>query len=43
MTITQRLVSLFSLLAMSLIVQVIISSSVISGFQSRFEYVQGLC
>jgi len=40
MTITQRLVSLFSLLAMSLIVQVIISSSVISGFQSRFEYVQ---
>lgn len=40
MTITQRLVLIFSLLAMSLIALVIISLSVISGFQSRFEYVQ---
>lgn len=40
MTITQRLMLIFSLLAMSLIVLVIISVSVISGFQSRFEYVQ---
>jgi len=40
MTITQRLVMIFSLLAMSLIALVIISLSVISGFQSRFEYVQ---
>lgn len=39
MTITQRLVLIFSLLAMSLIALVIISLSVISGFQSRFEYV----
>ena len=40
MTITQRLVLIFSLLAMSLIALVIISLSVITGFQSRFEYVQ---
>lgn len=40
MTITQRLVLIFSLLAMSLIALMIISLSVISGFQSRFEYVQ---
>ncbi|MFW0699825.1 methyl-accepting chemotaxis protein [Pantoea sp. R13S299] len=40
MSITQRLVLIFSLLAMSLIALVIISLSVISGFQSRFEYVQ---
>lgn len=40
MSITQRLVLIFSLLAMSLIALVVISLSVISGFQSRFEYVQ---
>lgn len=40
MTITQRLVLIISLLAMSLIALVIISVSAISGFQSRFEYVQ---
>ncbi|UIL54986.1 MULTISPECIES: methyl-accepting chemotaxis protein [Pantoea] len=40
MTITQRLVTVFSLLAISLIALAIISLSVISGFQSRFEYVQ---
>jgi len=39
-TITQRLVLIISLLAMSLIALVIISVSAISGFQSRFEYVQ---
>lgn len=40
MTITQRLVWVFSLLAISMIALVIISLTVISGFQSRFEYVQ---
>ncbi|MGD9426984.1 methyl-accepting chemotaxis protein [Pantoea sp. NSTU24] len=40
MTITQRLVLILSLLAISLIALVIFSLSVISGFQSRFEYVQ---
>lgn len=40
MTITQRLVLAFSLLALSLCALVAVSLSVISGFQSRFEYVQ---
>ncbi|ORM86875.1 methyl-accepting chemotaxis protein [Mixta gaviniae] len=40
MTITQRLLLAFSLLALSLFAIVAVSFSVISGFQSRFEYVQ---
>lgn len=40
MTITQRLVLTFSLLAAALCVLAFMSLSVISGFQSRFEYVQ---
>lgn len=40
MTITQRLLLAFSLLALSLFAIVAVSLSVISGFQSRFEYVQ---
>ena len=40
MSITQRLSLAFSLLAISLFAVVAVSLSVISGFQSRFEYVQ---
>ena len=40
MTITQRLLLAFFLLALSLFSLVAVSLSVISGFQSRFEYVQ---
>ncbi|WP_367162924.1 methyl-accepting chemotaxis protein [Kosakonia cowanii] len=40
MSITQRLSLAFSLLALSLFAMVAVSLSVISGFQSRFEYVQ---
>ncbi len=40
MTITQRLLLVFFLLALSLLAIVSVSLSVISGFQSRFEYVQ---
>ncbi|MBS0908510.1 methyl-accepting chemotaxis protein [Tatumella sp. JGM118] len=40
MTITQRLLLAFTLLALSLISMVAVSLTVISGFQSRFEYVQ---
>ncbi|ADU72307.1 methyl-accepting chemotaxis protein [Pantoea sp. At-9b] len=40
MTITQRLLLAFFLLALSLFSIVAVSLSVISGFQSRFEYVQ---
>lgn len=40
MTITQRLLLAFSLLALSLVSLVAVSLTVISGFQSRFEYVQ---
>jgi len=40
MTITQRLLLAFFLLALSLFAIVAVSLSVISGFQSRFEYVQ---
>lgn len=40
MNITQRLLLAFFLLALSLLSLVAVSLSVISGFQSRFEYVQ---
>ncbi len=40
MTITQRLLLAFTLLALSLFSIVAVSLTVISGFQSRFEYVQ---
>jgi methyl-accepting chemotaxis protein len=40
MSITQRLSLAFSLLALSLFAMIAVSLSVISGFQSRFEYVQ---
>ncbi|WP_409161296.1 methyl-accepting chemotaxis protein [Pectobacterium sp. B2J-2] len=40
MNITQRLLLTFSLLSLALIALVIVSLSLLSGFQSRFEYVQ---
>ncbi len=40
MTITQRLLMAFFLLAVSLLSIVAVSLAVISGFQARFEYVQ---
>lgn len=40
MTITQRLFTLFSLLAVSLITLVIVAVLVLTGFQSRFQYIQ---
>ncbi|MHA7598084.1 methyl-accepting chemotaxis protein (plasmid) [Pantoea sp. XAF26B01_ASV70] len=40
MTITQRLLTLFSLLAVSLITLVIVAVLVLTGFQSRFQYIQ---
>ncbi len=40
MTITQRLFTVFSLLATSLITLVIVAVLVLTGFQSRFQYIQ---
>jgi len=40
MTITQRLFSTFTLLVMALCTLSVVSLTIISGFQSRFEYVQ---
>ncbi|WP_337013716.1 methyl-accepting chemotaxis protein [Pantoea sp. AS142] len=40
MTITQRLFTVFSLLAASLITLVIVAVLVLTGFQSRFQYIQ---
>lgn len=40
MTITQRLFLTFSLLSASMIAMVVIVIMVLSGFQSRFQYVQ---
>ena len=40
MTITQRLLTVFSLLAASLITLAIVSVLVLTGFQSRFQYIQ---
>jgi methyl-accepting chemotaxis protein len=40
MTVTQRLLLTFSLLSASLVALVIVMGIVLSGFQSRFQYVQ---
>lgn len=40
MTVTQRLLLTFSLLSASLVALVIVMGVVLSGFQSRFQYVQ---
>lgn len=40
MTITQRLLTVFSLLTASLITLVIVAVLVLTGFQSRFQYIQ---
>ncbi len=40
MTITQRLLTVFSLLAASLITLAIVAVLVLTGFQSRFQYIQ---